>query len=173
MLKMFIFWKAVDSVEMKCLVKNHSNVERNWTSFTGQRCQYHSQSNALGAQCGYCQAGFEVELLGCWAGLSCSSTEAKQTAPRWEVTQQRGHNPPCEALFENVQKHPQALSCVEPAWSSLGALVHLASLEVPCPTSPPGEMPAPALNVSWSGISDTAPTSKKGTADVLLLRRAF
>lgn len=115
----------------------------------------------LWAQCGYCQAGFEVELLGCWAGLSCSSTEAKQTAPRWEVTQQRRHNPPCEALFENVQRDPQALSCFGPAWSSLGALVHLASLEVPCPTSPPGEMPAPALSVSWSGISDTAPTSKK------------
>lgn len=47
MLKMFIFWKAVDSVEIKCLVKNHSNVDRNWASFTGQRCQYHSQSSAL------------------------------------------------------------------------------------------------------------------------------
>lgn len=144
---------------MKCLVKNHSNVNR----WTGPVLLVHYASTTakamLRSQGGYCQAGFKVKLLGCWAWLNCSSTglesswEAKQTAPCWEVTQQCGHNPPGETACENV-KITQRL------WAASGSVLWCCLASVGGTFPPAGCLHYPKHLLAE--VSDTAPSSKKG-----------
>lgn len=166
MLKMFIFWKAVGWVEIKCLFQKPLKCQqRTWTTFTGPLCQYHSKGNALIPR--WVLPGW-LSSKALWMLGTVKLQQdrfgvlqrSKASAPCWEVTRQCRQSPSLRLHFGNVKitRGPWAAS----AWSRLDAVVLTGKHISSCPQH----------LVEWD-LTQLPPVKREWTVHVLLLHRGF